>query len=88
MTVESALFILSGAVLGPIVTHFLKRLAWVDPKLGAAINVLATLALYLGAWSLWTGGDRAQIGSYITWALASAGLGGGANNYYRRRMME
>lgn len=86
MTIDSALFILSGAVLGPIVTTFVKRLSWVDPELGGAINVLATLALYLAVWGVWTGGDRALVGDYVTWALAAAGLGGAANNVYRKRM--
>lgn len=84
---ESLLGILAGAVVGPMLTTLLKRLPWIDEQLGAAVNLVATLGLYAGAWWLVTGGDRAALELYLTMALAAAGLGGAANNVWRKRMM-
>lgn len=84
---ESLLAILAGSVVGPILTSLLKRLSFIDAGLGAAVNVVATLALYLAAWWAVTGADPAALGLYLLWALAAAGLGGGANNLYRKRVM-
>lgn len=84
---ESLLAILAGAVVGPIVTAALKRLSIVDAQLGAAINLASTLGLYLLAWWLVTGGDRAVLEVYVVWALAAAGVGQAGNNLWRKRLM-
>lgn len=83
---ETFLAILAGSVLGPILTALVKRVPWIDSELGAALNLGLTVALYLGAWGLWTGGDRAQLEQWLTWALAAAGVGGAGNNVWRKRM--
>lgn len=84
---ESLLAILAGTVVGPILTALLKRLSFIDSGLGAAVNLVATLALYVAAWWVVTGGDPGALGVYLAWALAAAGLGGAANNVYRKRIL-
>lgn len=86
--VEAVLQVLAGAIAGPFVTMFLKRLTFVDEQLGGAINAMVTLALYVGAWWIVTGGDGAQLGAYLMLALAAAGVGGAANNVWRKRLMD
>lgn len=84
---QSLLAILAGAVVGPIATAALKRLSILDPQLGAAINLIATIALYLVAWWLVTGADRTALESFLLWALAAAGVGQAGNNFWRKRVM-
>lgn len=85
--IASLLSVLVGAVVGPFVTAAVKKLGIVDAKLGSAINLIATLALYLGAWWVVADGDPAQFDVYVTLALAAAGLGSAANNVYRKRIL-
>lgn len=86
LEIQDVLMILAGAVVGPIVTSLLKRFSWIDPQLGAVVNIVATMILYVLAWGLVTGGDREMLWTYVAWALAAAGIGGAANNFYRKRV--
>lgn len=83
---ETILAILVGSILGPILTALVKRVPWIDAELGAAVNLGLTVAVYLVAWAWWTGGDRALLEQWLTWALAAAGVGGAGNNLWRKRL--
>lgn len=84
--VNSLLAVLAGSVVGPIVTAMLKKLSVVDPGLGAAINLGATLVLYLGAWWLVADHDPAQLETYVGLALAAVGIGSAGVNVYRKKI--
>jgi len=84
---EMMLAVLTGAFVGPLVTELLKLIPKVSQKLGATINLGATLALYLVAWWLWTGADRALAEKYFLWACAASGLAGAGVNLYRKKLL-
>lgn len=89
MSVEAVLAIVFVSIVSPFLTALLKRVSWIDETLGAAINLAVCIAIYSTAWFFLrsTVPEAPQDWlSWLSWGLAAAGIGGAANNIYRKRI--
>lgn len=77
--------ILFAAVVSPILTAACKRARWArDVEAWAAVNLGLAVALSLFIWVI-ADRDPSTAAEWMTRGLAAAGLGGAANNVYRKR---
>ena len=78
MSTELITGVLLSAIVSPFVTEALKRLSWVNERLGAAINAAVLVGGYVVAWYFVR--TPPELSTWIMWGLGAAGLSTAGHN--------
>jgi|GEM_PF-4579754 len=77
MSMELILGIVASAIVSPFLTEGLKKVSWINERLGAAINAAVLVGGYVVAWYFVR---NPELATWVMWGLGAAGLSGAGHN--------
>ena len=78
MSMELILSIVASAIVSPFITEALKRVSWINERLGAAINAAVLVGGYVVAWYFVR--NPPELATWVMWGLGAAGLSAAGHN--------